>query len=165
MSQIESSEARAAASVLVLGVGNLLQHDDGVGVHVIHEMMERGLDDRYGVELVDGATAGLDLIPVLEGRKKIIIIDALRLQDEPGAIYRFRPRDLPARGMVDTAHELGILQALSILEMKGEYPEVEIIGVVAGDVTEMSMELTLPVREAIPSVIQVIEEMFETIEE
>ncbi len=149
----------------MLGVGNLLQHDDGVGVHVIHEMMEKNFDLRYGIDLVDGATAGLDLIPVLEGRERIIIIDALRLEDEPGSLYRFRPHDLPGRAMVDTVHELGILQALSILEMRGEYPEVEIIGVVAGDVTEMSMELTLPVREAIPAVIQVVEEMIEAIKE
>ena len=73
--------------VLILGVGNSIQTDDGIGVHVINKMKE---DPWPGyVELFDGGTLGYDLLGIIEGRKKIIVIDAVKGQQSPGTLYRF----------------------------------------------------------------------------
>ena len=56
--------------VLVLGIGNILQGDDGIGVHIVNEMISRGAISGDNVELIDGGTAGMDLIPEMTGRKK-----------------------------------------------------------------------------------------------
>ncbi len=73
--------------VLVLGIGNILLRDEGVGVRVIEKLQLMDLPD--GVEVVDGGTAGADLLDVIAEREKVIVIDATDVNAEPGGIVRF----------------------------------------------------------------------------
>ena len=84
--------ATAKERILVLGVGNLLMGDEGVGIHAIRELMERTHPPH--VDIIDGGTAGLDLLHVMEGYQKVLIIDAVDVGEEPGAILRFSPQDV-----------------------------------------------------------------------
>ena len=79
---------------LVLGVGNLLMSDDGVGVHAVQRLEKRTLPP--GVEVLDGGTCGLDLLQFFEGVERLIVLDAANLGREPGAIVRLEGEDVPA---------------------------------------------------------------------
>ncbi|HVP37397.1 MAG TPA: hydrogenase maturation protease, partial [Terriglobales bacterium] len=78
--------------ILVVGIGNLLLTDEGVGVHVIQELSKLKLPE--GVELADIGTASFDLLTFMEGKDKVIIIDALVSDDKPGTLYHLSPEDL-----------------------------------------------------------------------
>ena len=100
--------------ILVLGVGNLLMGDDGVGIHAVGELLKRALPP--GVDVVDGGTAGLDLLRVMEGYAKVLIIDAVDAGQEPGAILRFTPEDITTQ-VVDFAVSLHQTEVLKVLEL------------------------------------------------
>ena len=74
---------------LILGIGNLLLKDEGVGVHVVQALRGRKIPD--GVEVVDGGTFGLDLIDIFAGRRKVIFIDAMLSKAPPATVLRFSP--------------------------------------------------------------------------
>ena len=76
-------------SVLVLGLGNPLRGDDGVGPRVVEELTRRGLPD--GVMTLDVRTGGLDLLHTLEGWKRVVAVDAADVGREPGQFVRFTP--------------------------------------------------------------------------
>lgn len=141
--------------VLVLGIGNILMRDEGIGVHVVNRMLEAG-GLPSGVEVIDGGTAGFDLIPLMKDRKKIIIVDALSMDDAPGTIYRFRPDDVdsPQRGY--SLHEVNILEVIRTLKMMGDVPEIEIIGVVAEDISTLEISLSDAVMGAVPKAVSAV---------
>lgn len=141
---------------VVLGIGNLLMRDDGIGVHAI-----RALDGRLpkDVELVDGGTAGCDLLPYMTGAEKIIIIDALQGGGPPGAVYRLTPQDCEEQSLGGTIslHDLGIMVVLHDLELlEGQMPPVVIIGVEPKEI-DWGMELTPEVEKSLPRVLELVE--------
>ncbi|HAP67189.1 MAG TPA: hydrogenase HupD, partial [Nitrospinae bacterium] len=81
--------------ILILGIGNILLKDEGVGVKVI-ERLKRDYKFPSNIELIDGGTAGFGLIDLLEGAEHLIIVDAVQGNDEPGSIYRFKFEDMPS---------------------------------------------------------------------
>ena len=143
-------------SVLILGIGNILQSDDGVGIHIVNHIAQH-IELPDDVEAIDGGTAGFDLVPLLRGREKIIIVDALRVDDEPGSIYRFKPEDA-RKSRAFSAHEVGIIEVIDMLRLLGENPEIEIIGVVPEDIDTLDMHISPSVRRSIPhAIIQIMD--------
>jgi hydrogenase maturation protease len=100
--------------ILVLGVGNLLMGDDGVGIHAVRELAKRTLP--ASVDVVDGGTAGLDLLRLMEGYGKVLIIDAVDAGQEPGAMLRFTPEDISTQA-VDLAVSLHQTEVLKVMEL------------------------------------------------
>jgi hydrogenase maturation protease len=144
-------------NVLILGIGNILQSDEGLGVHVAN-YITRNIKLPDGVEVIDGGTAGFDLIPLMSGREKIIIVDALKIDDEPGSIYRFKPEDAVRSRATISLHEIGITEIIDMLRLLGENPEIEIIGVVPEDISTLHMDISTSVRRSIPlAVIQIMD--------
>jgi Ni,Fe-hydrogenase maturation factor len=76
----------------IIGIGNLILRDEGLGVHVVRQLEDRELSP--GVELIDGGTATTELLPVIHETERIIVIDALKAGAEPGTICRVTPEDL-----------------------------------------------------------------------
>ena len=114
----------------ILGVGNLLTGDDGVGVHVIRELKKRY---RFpdNVRLIDGGTMGLDLLPFLEDIDRLIIIDAVNLKKPPGTIEIIDGERLPAiLNSKLSVHQIGLSDLLFAIRMK-ELPlkEICLIGI------------------------------------
>lgn len=140
--------------VLVLGVGNILLSDEGVGVHVIQKMQKAKLPE--DVELIDGGTAGLNLLNYIEGREKLIVIDCLMAEDKPGSIYRFRLEDLTTpTEMITSLHQVGLREVLNILSQTSQIPETIIIGIVP-KTTAVNMSLSAEVETVIPKVIELV---------
>jgi len=142
--------------VLVLGIGNILHKDDGVGVHVVNEISETVSDLPENVEVFDGGTFGYDLLPVMSGRKKIVIVDALKVDDEPGSIYRFPAGHLADCNNKFSLHDVGVKKIIDMLMLMGEYPEIEIIGIVPEDINSLDIGISDSVKKSIPKAVEYI---------
>ncbi len=140
--------------ILILGVGNTIQMDDGVGVHVIEEMKKDLLPAE--IELFDGGTLGYDLLGAIEGRKKIIVIDAVKGQQPPGTLYKFSPEDVPANNNYDSLHQLGIIEAIRLAGLQNKAPEKTIIIGVEPEIIDWGLSLTDIVKEKIPRIIDMV---------
>ncbi len=140
--------------IVIIGIGNLLMKDEGVGIHAIQEMEKLNLP--ADIKLIDGGTSP-DLIAYLQANDKVIIIDAAKAGGEPGAIYRFKPEDIKAeRSALDSAHELSIIESLNMLELTGSAPkEVIIIGVEPKEI-DWGMELSPEIKKIMPKIIDAV---------
>ena len=76
----------------VLGIGNILLKDDGIGVHIVNELLKESYPQN--VDIIDGGTAILDLLDVFVKNNKIIVVDTLKGGHEPGTIYKVTPEEM-----------------------------------------------------------------------
>lgn len=142
--------------ILVLGVGNTLMCDDGVGVHAVRALAD-GYEFPANVLVVDGGVAGLRLLGDLAAADNVIIVDALKNNGMPGTIYRFSREDIqPRRGPFVSAHEVGIAELLAAAEFTGHLPETHIIGIEPLETETVGLELSLPLRRALPQAVAAI---------
>ena len=157
-SSAADSEGGATSSpqkIVILGVGNLLLSDEGVGVHVAHELMKMDLPSE--VSVVEGGTDGFRLLNVITEADRLIVIDAVKGGAEPGSIYSFDiddVRNCPS-GFRTSVHQIGILEVIDLSELIGKKPHTTIIGVEPKSL-EMGMELTAGVKSKIPRIIELI---------
>ncbi len=140
--------------VVVIGVGNLLQKDEGVGIHAIRSLQD--MDLPADVKLVDGGTSP-DLIAYTQAGDKMIIIDCARAGGKPGEIYRFKPEDLESgKGKLTSAHEMGVAENLKLMEMTGNKPkETLIIGIEPAEI-DWGIELSETLKKRLPEVVRVV---------
>ncbi len=140
--------------IVIIGVGNLLQSDEGVGIHAIRSLQEKNLSP--DIKLVDGGTSP-DLIAYTRAEDKMIIIDCARAGGKPGTIYRFRPEDLAAgKGTLTSAHEMGVVENLKLMEMTGNKPkETVIIGIEPAEI-DWGMELSGTLKKKLPELVKVV---------
>jgi hydrogenase maturation protease len=142
--------------VLILGLGNLLQCDDGVGCRVAQELEQRALPDN--VQVIDGGTPGVGLLNLLEGRQRVIIIDAAEMGLQPGNFKRFDAEDALLTGSAQriSLHRTGIADALALAhELKIELPKITFFGVQPARV-DWQDGLSPQVQSAMPRVIEAI---------
>lgn len=119
----------ASSGIAVLGLGNLMRSDDGVGVHAIRRLLESGRLSS-GVEVIDGGTLGLDLLPRIEGVSRLLTIDAVEFKAPPGTVRRFLAGDLARLPIGKSVHLLGLTDLLSALRLLGHAPsEVVLLGI------------------------------------
>lgn len=142
--------------VLILGIGNTLRADDGLGVYIIQHMIERGVFLPEGVDLLDGGTAGFDLLGMLDGYDKIVIVDALKTNDRPGSIYRFTPEHAIERRAQYSMHEVGIMEVIRTLRLTGNDPEIEFVGIVPENLNDLDTTISHAVMESVPRAVEVI---------
>jgi hydrogenase maturation protease len=114
----------------IFGIGNLLLGDEGAGIHAIRALRERYILPE-GLDIVDGGTMGLDLLPYVEGVERLLIVDAIDLGAEPGTIKVLEGERV--RRFLDTkfsVHQIGLPDMLFAAELKGILPpELCIVGI------------------------------------
>jgi hydrogenase maturation protease len=140
----------------VLGVGNLLLGDDGVGIHAIERLLERKLPPN--VSIIDAGTPGWGLPLWFEGQDKVIIIDAVRMGETPGAWKRFAPETvrLFANGEVLSLHEPGLANGLALAEALGVLPgEIVIYGIEPAQ-CEIAQGLSPAIQQALSPLVKEI---------
>ncbi len=148
-------DAIAKCPVLVLGIGNILLRDEGVGVRVIEAMRELSLPEH--VELCDGGTSGADLLEVLSDRRKVIVIDAMDADAEPGTVCRLTLDDLlPSEAPHISLHDIGLLETIDMARCLGAQPDDVVIFGVKPKEVRCGLELSPPVNQAIPHIIDLI---------
>jgi hydrogenase maturation protease len=136
--------------ILVLGVGNLLLKDEGVGIHFVQQLQKKQLP--ADVEVLDGGTRGLDLLMLMEGRKLAIVVDCARLGEAPGTVRVFGPKDIvPEKNRGFSVHGLNLASALEFGERLGTLPDIFIVGVEPESI-QIEIGLSDVVRQALPVV-------------
>lgn len=140
-------------SVTIIGLGNLLMGDEGVGVHALNEFQRRYILPEW-VEVVDGGTAGLDLLPFIEGRDNVLIIDAVMFGREPGYIELIENDAIPVKlSFKGSMHHFALMDVLSILKLAGSYPtEICIVGIQPGSI-ELGLDLSREMCEKMDALI------------
>jgi hydrogenase maturation protease len=143
---------------VVIGLGNILLKDEGIGVHVIRRFDSTARASSRDLMLIDGGTCPDTLSLLPEKITKLIVVDAVQGGGEPGSIYRFTPTDIKfKRGLITSLHQFGLEQGLRMMELLGESPEsVIIIGVEPYEI-EWGLGISPEMEEIIPRVIELLE--------
>ena len=148
--------------IAVLGIGNLLLSDDGVGVHVIKRLQEEYVFPE-SVELIDGGTKGLDLLPLLENKDKLLIVDAANFRKEPGTIDTVEGDKIPAfLSSKLSVHQIGLPDTLFAAKLMDITPaEMSLIGIQPKSM-ETGIELSEDIRDKMePLIKKVLEKLNE----
>jgi len=144
--------------VLVLGVGNPILSDDGVGIHVARELRKRKLP---GIIVEELAASGLELLDVVRGYDKVIIIDAIQTTEgRPGELHILEERDFEKAVHGSSPHGINIATALALgrkLVPKEMPKEVVFFAIEAEDLVNVTEKLTPKVAKALPKILQEIE--------
>ncbi len=119
-----------AQKVTLLGLGSILMRDEGVGVHAVR-FIETQYEIPPGLEIVDGGTSGLDLLPFIENRDRLLVVDAVNFGKHPGYIGVLTNQEVPALfGSKDSLHHLGLMDVLAAALLLDAAPkEICLIGI------------------------------------
>ena len=135
---------------LVLGIGNLLMGDEGVGVAVVQRLEESGLGRH--AELLDGGTGGFHLLGLFRDRRHVILIDAAADGWPAGTVSLTQPRYARDFPPTLTAHDIGLKDLVESAALLGELPEMDLVTVSIGSPGALTMELSPEVAAALPKV-------------
>ena len=137
----------------VVGIGNVLLRDEGIGCHVAHALERFPLPD---VEIIDGGTCP-DVLQLLEDADKLVIVDAVKGGGMPGQIYRFRPEDITLdQKRVLSLHDMTLIDSLKLTQLWHNIGETVIIGVEPRDINwglELSPELQGKMSQIVDTVL------------
>lgn len=145
----------ASDRIVILGVGNILLKDEGVGVRVV-EKLEREYTFPDNVRLVDGGTQGLWLMSTIQETDHLIVVDAVLGRGEPGTLYRLEKDDLP-KGLraKQSAHDSDLVEAINLCGLLGNGPRsVTVIGIEPQDIQPYGLELTEKVAAKVDELVE-----------
>jgi len=142
--------------ILVLGVGNVLLRDEGVGVRVLGELARRFVFPE-NVRLVDGGVLGLSLTGTIMDADHVVVIDAVRGGQPPGTVFRFdweaRPDHIHYK---DSLHQIDLMETMAILPLLGDAPKLTVVGVEYEDIDGWGLYLTPKVEAAVEKMIAAV---------
>ncbi len=139
-----------AEQVLVLGVGNILFSDEGIGVRTV-EHLQRCAVLPENVTLMDGGTLGIRLMDAIMGCDLLIVVDAVLGGGEPGTLHRLEGEGLrESMSFRDSMHQTDLVDTLIYCDLAGHRPDAVVIGMEPADYRTMEMELTPRCRERLP---------------
>ena len=150
------SGGELATDLLVLGVGNPLRGDDGIGPRVVEQLQQAGLPT--DVEAFDAGAAGFNLLYWLDGRRRVIIVDAADVGLEAGQFARFTPEQVELTGAAEGAgsHQAGLAEVLALARaLERPLPEIVVFGVQPGSL-EWGTGLTAEVEAAVPLLVRAV---------
>ena len=148
--------------ILVLGIGNILLSDEGVGVHVINRLQETfAIPD--GIEIIDGGTMGLDLMPYFEGKTDVVVVDAICSDGEkPGTIRRFSGSDVMTMlGERISPHQIGLSDLLACTAVDTQLHEnIVLLGIVPESL-DTSLDLTPTIQAKVDDLVLLLRDELE----
>jgi len=144
--------------ILVLGVGNVLLTDEGIGVRGLKEL-ERKFSFPANVELLDGGTAGIELLRHIRNRDHLIIIDAMKCGQKPGTVVRIEGSDVPAafRSRI-SPHQLGLSDLLAAAMLTDELPKNVVLFGVEPESIDVGLDLTETVEANVDKLVDAVAE-------
>jgi len=142
--------------IAVIGIGNLLMRDEGVGVHVVQHL-QKEYCFKPQIQLVDGGTTGMDLLSYFEENDRIILIDAVNFDQQPGYVDVLENDDILHYLTTKLSlHQLGIKDLLSYLKMMDTYPEQLVLVGIQPLKIEAGMELSDVIQSKLPRLLKSI---------
>lgn len=148
-------------SVLILGVGNYLMGDEGIGVHVIQEMSKMALPEN--IDILDGGTGGFLLLNCFESYPTIIFVDATMDGKPEGTVSLIRPKfasDFPSALSV---HDVGLKDMIEAVYLMDTIPDIYLFTISIKEINPMTIELNTAIKNAIPKVIENILQLANTL--
>jgi len=145
--------------ILVLGIGNYLMGDEGVGVHIVQEMEEMNLPDY--VEVLDGGTGGFFLMNVFDDYGKVIFLDATMDGKKGGTIALLKPKFAADFPKALSVHDVGLKDMVEALYLQDKLPEMHLITISVEGIQPMTIEMTKDVKNSIPKAIEIILQLAE----
>ncbi len=153
------------SKIVVIGIGNLLLMDEGIGVHTINELEKHDLPE--SIEIYDGGTGGFKLIDLMHGAARVIFIDAVETGKTPGSVTIFSAEEV--RSIYNkkkySLHDTDLMEIIKMTEMLGNPPMIEIVGVQPKTIsygTTLSKELAGSMSNIVNTVLRKIEEVCST---
>jgi hydrogenase maturation protease len=146
----------AGGTTVVLGLGNLLRRDEGLGIRALWLLQQRYLLPE-SVQVVDGGTLGLELLSYLEGAERIIVLDAALTDGPPGTVICLRGDEVPAfLGMRASPHEIGLPDLLAVARLRGTAPaQIALFGM-QPEVIELGWELSDSVAQELDQLVEAV---------
>jgi hydrogenase maturation protease len=139
---------------LVLGLGNILMRDEGLGVRAVERLLER-CDFPPEVEVLDGGTLGLNLLPYVEDADRLLVLDAIDVGAEAGTIDRLEGGEVPAFVSVKVSpHQMGLADLLAASRLRGRFPAELVLWGVQPAVIEVGLELSPVVAAQIDTLVE-----------
>ena len=142
--------------ILVLGIGNLLMKDEGVGIHIIRRLSSEILP---GTDLMDGGTGGLHLLGPIQSHRKVIVIDASLDEFPAGTVRVLHPKfamDFPRQL---SSHEIGFKDLIDAAVISGNLPEIHLVTISVKDFGELGMDLSPEAESAVPEAMARVKEL------
>lgn len=143
--------------LLILGIGNLLMGDEGVGVHAVQALQEEPLPS--GVELLDGGTGGFHLLSCLQDYPSVIVIDAIMDGSAPGTVRVIQPRFLSDYPRSLGAHDIGLRDLIESATLLGSLPTMHLVTISIAEIRSATVDLTPRVRQSLPKVVESVREI------
>jgi hydrogenase maturation protease len=152
----ENPDKDHTGSVTILGLGNVLLSDEGVGVHVLHILKSNYVFTPH-IELVDGGTMGLDLLPIFQERNRILILDAVDFKKDPGYIGILEGQKIPSvLNSKFSAHHIGLSDLLFTAKLtRDTLPTIYLIGIQPGSLA-VGLEMTKEVLAQLDHLIALV---------
>jgi hydrogenase maturation protease len=159
---VETRTRHGSPRITVLGVGNLLLKDEGVGVHLVQKLTD-AVDDA-NVKIVDAGTYPDFPFLVDDSTDKLIIVDAVKAGNKPGTIYRFNLDDIDLDSTLPISlHEMGVLDSLKTMALFDRSPKSTVIIGIEPKTIDFGLELSLEIEGKLPKIISlVLKEIEET---
>ena len=145
--------------ILILGIGNYLMGDEGVGVHLIHKMEEMELPEY--MDILDGGTGGFFLMNVFDEYGTVIFVDATMDGKEGGTIARIRPKFAADFPNVLSVHDVGLKDMIEVLYLQDKLPDMHLITISVEGIMPMTVGMTSKVENSIPAAIRTILDLAE----
>jgi hydrogenase maturation protease len=156
-----NSQNEPPTHTLILGVGNLLLSDEGVGLHVVQRLAAT-YELPPGVQTLDGGTLGLDLLYYLEGVENLLIVDAVEMEQAPGTLLRIEGDQVPSSLSIKMSpHQIGIPDMLFAAKLKDLYPRDVVLWGVQPATLEVGLELSPAVAAQVDVLVSKVVEQLE----
>jgi hydrogenase maturation protease len=146
-------------ALMILGVGNILNRDEGLGVHALRALRDR-IPEPGAVELVDGGVLGLNLLPIVEGCERLLILDAVDRGLEPGSLVELDRDEIPLfAGVKMSQHQITMQEVLGLALMRDKLPPIlHLIGIQPADLS-IGMGVTDVIAATLPRVVDRAEQV------
>lgn len=147
-------------NITVLGVGNILYTDDGVGIRVV-EKLEKEYEFSNNVDIIDGGVLGVNLLGVISNAGRLIVVDTVLNHGRPGDLHRLDHDQIPNRILAkNSLHQVDLIEALTLCNALDHVPETTVIGIEPKDVETLSEHLTPEIGSRLDDLVQhVLEEV------
>lgn len=142
--------------ILVMGIGNYLMCDEGIGVHVAEQLLKEQLPEHVAV--LDGGTGGFHLLEYFENHDHVILVDATLDGREPGTIRKIKPRFASDFPPAMSTHDIGLKDMVSALQFMGKMPEIDLFVVSIASIQEQGTELTPAIKAKAPELLRLVKE-------
>ena len=155
--------------VLIMGVGNTLLQDDGIGIHITESLKSQ--DSAYSlaattfpnseISILDGGTIGLSLLPEIEDADAVIIVDASEIGERPGTLRIFQNAEIDQQlsGKKRSVHEVALADLFAAASIRGRCPARRALFAIQPGSTDLGLQLTPEVNAAIPHACEAVNDM------